>query len=261
MSYLSKLLKDIVAIEKKAGKIILSAKNIEMTNKSNTHDLVTQFDKAVQKTIFNFLTKKYPNVKIIGEEENLGDKIDPYKGEVFIIDPIDGTSNFINGLKESAISIAYVVDGVPTVGAVYNPYRKDIYTAIKGRGAKCNGKSIKVNNLTLNQGLVGYGTAVYYDELIAKTQKAFCDVLLKANDLRRIGSAALDICALARGSFCAFYEMRLCPWDYAAGMVILTEAGGIITDIEGNPVSLKEKSSVCAGNSIAYGELKDILNS
>ena len=110
MSYYSKLLKDIVAIEKKAGKIILSAKSIDITNKSNTHDMVTQYDKAVQKTIFDFLTKKYPNVKIIGEEENLGEKIDPYKGEVFIIDPIDGTSNFINGLNESAISIAYVVD-------------------------------------------------------------------------------------------------------------------------------------------------------
>lgn len=261
MSYYSKLLKDIIAVEKKAGKIILSAKNIERTNKLNVHDIVTQYDKAVQKVIFETLSKKYPHIKVIGEEENLGDKIDPYKGEVFIVDPIDGTSNFINGLNESAISIGYVVDGVPTVGVVYNPYRKELFTAIKGCGAKCNGQSINVNNLELKQGLVGYGTAVYYDELIQKTQKAFCDVLLKANDVRRIGSAALDICALAKGRFCAFYEMRLCPWDYAAGMVILTEAGGVITDIEGNPVSLKEKSSVCAGNNIAYNELKEILNS
>lgn len=261
MDYCKKLLKDIIAIEKKASKIILSAKGIETTNKLNVHDMVTQYDKAVQKVIFTALSKKYPHIKVIGEEENLGDKIDPYKGEVFIIDPIDGTSNFVNGLNESAISIAYVVDGVPTVGAVYNPYRKELFTAIKGSGAKCNGKSIKVNNLTLKQGIVGFGTSVYYDELIAKTQKSFCDVLLKANDVRRIGSASLDLCALAKGRFCAFYEMRLCPWDYAAGIVILTEAGGIISSIDGSPVSLKEKSSVLAGNSIAYGELKEVLNS
>lgn len=261
MDELNKLLKNISIAVKKAGKIILAARDFSVENKLNAHDMVTQYDKYVQKVIYSILSKKYPQIKFIGEEENLGQAINAYEGEVFIIDPIDGTFNFINGLNESAISIAYVVDGVPTVGVVYNPYRRELFTAIKGRGAKCNGKKIKVNNLTLSQGIVGFGTAVYYDDLIAKTKKSFCDVLTKVNDLRRIGSAALDICALAKGRFCAFYEMLLCPWDYAAGMVILTEAGGFISDIEGKPLSLNEKSSVVAGNSLTYNELKDILNS
>jgi myo-inositol-1(or 4)-monophosphatase len=146
------------------------------------------------------------------------------------------------------------------VGAVYNPYKYHLYTAISGKGAYFNGVKMQVSDMTISEGLVGFGTAVYYDELIEQTKRIFGEVLVKCNDLRRMGSAGIDIALTASGTFAGFFETRLCPWDYACGMLFMQESGGIITDFQGKELPLNKKSSVLAGNKKAHAELLEIIN-
>lgn len=256
-----KIKKDVVKLCKKAGKIILDAYGkINFDQKTSSRDLVTQYDKKVQEYLESNLSKKYPEINFLAEESDDLGKVDIYHGEFFVIDPIDGTSNFIHNLKHSAISVGYVKDGEVVLGVVYNPYTKDFYSAIKGQGAYLNAENISVNNLSVKNGLVGYGTACYYDDLRQQAKTIHNLVTDNVNDLRRPGTASLDLCYLASGKFCAFYECRLAPWDYCAGMLIIAEAGGKITDFDGKPLSLEKKCPVIAGNPIAYKELFDIIS-
>ena len=255
-----KMLKKLFALCKKAGKIILSKDStLDIDEKLNNKDVVTQYDKAVQSYLERRLLKMYPEIRFLGEEGDGFGKVDPYSGEIFIIDPIDGTNNFVHSTNFSAISIAYVKDGDTVLGLVYNPYSNEFFYAVKGVGAFLNGKKISMPDLPLSSGLVGLGTAVYYDELVPKTKRAISDVLDAAIDIRRLGSAALEMCYLAAGKLVGFFEMRLAPWDYAATMLIIKEAGGIVTDIDGKELSFTEKSSVVAGTKSAYPELIEIL--
>ena len=260
LSYRKKMLSFIIKTVKKAGKIVKNANtDLSIDEKSNFKDLVTQYDKAVQDFLEKALSKKYPSIKFLAEEGDDFGKVD-LSGEVFIIDPIDGTSNFINKLKASAISVAYAVDAETVVGVVYNPYNNDLFYAIKDYGAYYNGKKTVVNNRSVKEGLVGFGTAVYYDELLEKTKNTFAKILVNCNDMRRIGAASLDICYVATNKFSAFYECRLAPWDYASAMLILKEAGGIITDFNGKELAFDDKSSVVAGNQKSYDELMKLIN-
>jgi myo-inositol-1(or 4)-monophosphatase len=256
---LNKLVAYMCKCGKKGAKIILSAKNKQVDAKTSIRDMVTQYDKAVQEKLYYLLRKKYPQVNFVGEENGLGANVDPYQGEVFIIDPIDGTSNFVHDLGCSGVSIAYLKDGEVLAGCVIHPYRNEVYTAIKGGGAYKNGKKISVNNYNLSQGITGFGTAVYYAELLESTINKFSKALYACNDLRRLGSASIDICYVAEGRFCAFFESRLMPYDYAAAKLVLEEAGGIISDYDGNPLPFDGKSSVVAGNKIAYPEILKIV--
>jgi myo-inositol-1(or 4)-monophosphatase len=256
---LNKLVAYLKKCTKIVSKIIFDAKNIKVDNKTSQRDIVTQYDKAVQDKLFSLLRKKYPQVNFVGEENGLGEDVDPYKGEVFIIDPIDGTTNFANDLGASGVSIAYLKDGEVLAGCVAHIFRNEFYTAIKGGGAFKNCKPISVNNYGIKQGLTGFGTSVYYAELIEPTTKIFTRALHNCNDLRRIGSASIDLCYVADGRFSAFFECRLCPYDYAAAKLILEEAGGKVTDFDGNDLRFDKKCSVVAGNMQAYDEILKIV--
>ncbi len=256
-----KIKKDVVKLCKKAGKIILGADDkVNFNQKTSARDLVTKYDKQVQDYLESNLSKKYPEINFLAEESDDLGNVDVNNGEFFVIDPIDGTSNFIHNLKHSAISVGYVKDGEILLGVVYNPYTKDCWSAVKGQGSELNSKKTTVNNLSVKNGLVGYGTASYYDDLRKQAKTIHNSVTDNVNDLRRIGSASLDLCYLASGKFCAFYECRLAPWDYCAGILIINEAGGKITDFDGKPLSLEKKCPVIAGNPTAYKELFDIIS-
>lgn len=256
-----KIKNHVIKLCKKAGKIILSASGkIGFDEKTSARDVVTEYDKKVQDFLENNLSKKYPEISFLAEESDDLGNVDVSKGEFFIIDPIDGTSNFVYGFKHSAISVAYVKDGNVLAGVVYDPYLKEFFTAVKGNGAYLNGKQIAVNKANLKTGLAGYGTAVYYDELLTQTKNIYCALFDKANDVRRLSAASLDLCYLASGRYCCFFETRLAPWDYAAGILIIQEAGGIITDFDGNALSFNKRCSVVSGNPVAYNELFDIIN-
>lgn len=252
----------IAPITVSAGKIMLTAgKNGEYQTKLNAKDFVTKYDSEVQNYLFSELKKVFPNAKFIGEEGK-SEKININQGEVFIIDPIDGTRNFVAGLNLSAVSVGYLVNGEVVAGSVYNPFTKEHFYAEKGKGSYLNGEKISVNQSDLVGGLVAVGTAVYYDELLEKTKRIISDIIPKCNDIRRLGAASLDICYVASGRFCGFCEVRLQPYDYAGANIILTEAGGILTDFNGEKISFEKCSSVVCGNKKSYFELKEItLNS
>jgi myo-inositol-1(or 4)-monophosphatase len=254
------ILSDIVNVAKKGGDIFKNAHAKNVNNKINHKDFVTEYDKAVQDYIFSSLASLYPSVTFVGEEGGDLDSYDVENTKAFIVDPIDGTANFVNELSHSCVCIAYVEYGTVMVSVVYNPYKDHLYTAIKGQGAYCNGVKMQVTDAPISSGFVGFGTAIYYDELIEETKRIIGDVFVKCNDLRRLGSAGIDIALTAQGAFVGFFETKLCPWDYASGILLVEEAGGIITDFSGNRLPLNKRSSVLDGNKIAYKELFDIIN-
>ena len=260
LNYYNQVLCDITRIAKASGEIFKNAHAENIDKKLNAKDLVTEYDKSVQNYIFSHLSSLYPSATLVGEESGDLSTFDPLASIAFIIDPIDGTSNFVNGLSNSCVCIAYAEYGEVVAGVVYNPYGDKLYSAVKGQGAYCNGVKMQVSNSSISTSLVGFGTAVYYDELVEETKRIFGEVLVNCSDLRRMGSAGIDIALTASGCFAGFFESRLCPWDYASGILFMEEAGGIITDYDGNKLPLNKKSSVIAGYKTAYEELFKIIN-
>ena len=167
------------------------------------------------------------------------------------MDPIDGTTNFMKDYHMSCISVGMTYNGELLAGVVYNPYLEEVYYARKGRGAFCNGKRINVSNEAIDNGIVLFGTAPYYPEMKEKTFKIAMDYYDRALDLRRSGSAALDMCAIAAGRAEVFFECVLCPWDFAAGTLLVREAGGCVTTLEGEEITLEKRCSLLATNGVA----------
>lgn len=241
-------------ILREAGKIMLSAKDIErsVTEKEGPANFVTRYDVAVQKLLQERLLALRPQAHFIGEEEDA--RADALHGEAFIVDPIDGTTNFIKHSDASAISVALLRDGEVVIGAVYNPYREQFFYAEKGRGATCNDKPIHAAETALADSLVCFGTAPYYPDKIPQTF-AMAQALFTAGlDLRRSGSAVIDLCEVAVGSAGLMFEMRLMPWDYAAASLIVTEAGGRVSQTNGKPLTFDRPCSVLAGTQQAYAD-------
>ena len=218
--------------------------------KAGHANFVTDYDKRIQEKLRTGLDKAIPGAAFIGEEDASQEYSN--KGKFFIVDPIDGTTNFIKGLNASCISVAFVVDGNAELGVIYNPYIDEMFTARRGCGAACNGKIIKVSTEPLKNGIVIFGTSPYNEELSEKSFKLAYEYFKRAIDVRRTGSAALDLCSVASGRAELFFELSLSPWDYAAGALIVEEAGGIVTDINGNALSISGKSSVLARNRIVH---------
>ena len=182
---------------------------------------------------------------------------DLHAGELFIIDPIDGTMNFVHGFHHSCLSVAYVRGGELCAAAIYNPYVDEMFTAIRGEGAFLNGRPIRVGGEALRDSIVCFGTAPYdldlADEGFALARLAF-DASL---DLRREGAAALDLCSVAAGRAGLYFEMRVSLWDYAAGLLIVQEAGGACARLDGRPLGLEPaRDSIAAG---APGALAEFL--
>lgn len=246
--------KAIEAILREAGQIMLSARDIEkaVSEKEGTANFVTKYDVAVQNLLRERLLALRPQAHFVGEEEDAHD--DVLHGEAFIVDPIDGTTNFIKHYDHSAVSVAMTRAGEVVLGATYNPYRDELFYAEKGRGAICNGAPIHVAAGGLADSLICFGTSPYYAEMIPRTFALAQRLLENAVDLRRSGSAVIDLCDVARGCAGLMFEMRLSPWDYAASSLIVTEAGGRISQVDGTPLTLDRPCSVLAGTPRAYAE-------
>jgi myo-inositol-1(or 4)-monophosphatase len=203
-----------------------AASRFAITSKSSATDHVTDVDKASEAFIVNEISARRPDDGILGEE---GSSKESKSGVVWTIDPIDGTTNFIYGLPNYAVSIGVSVNGVPTAGAVYNPTRDEMFNGALGHGAYLNDQPIHVNDTTdLSLALVATGFA-YSAEIRREQGKIVAELLPDIRDIRRYGSSALDVCNVACGRVDAYYEVNVFPWDVAASMVILREAGGIIT--------------------------------
>ena len=252
------MIKKITEIVKEAGKIVLSAHNQEntITAKEGKKNFVTKYDVAVQEFLFRELGKAFPDAQFIGEE---GENDFSTDGLRFIIDPIDGTTNFMQDYRCSCISVALCNGNDVIAGVVYNPYTNEIFSAEKGKGAYLNDDRISVSERPLSDGLALFGTSPYHPENTDETFALLSKVFDFSRDIRRSGSAAFDICTVACGRCEVFFEKGLQPWDIAAGTLILKEAGGIALNYDGTEISFSTPNDVVFANPKAYKEFITLL--
>ena len=196
-------------------------------------DFVSEVDKASEHIITDVVHRRLPGAKVLGEE--LTPESAQHTGVVFIADPLDGTTNFLHGYPEYAVSIGVLVEGELCAAAVLNVPRGEEFTAVLGSGTYHDGKRIKVSTLREPaRALIGTGFPFKNLEVLPRYVEQFSLVMRGTAGIRRAGSAALDLCNVACGRFDAFWELNLAPWDVAAGMLLVREAGGLVTDIAGN---------------------------
>ncbi|HEY3381485.1 MAG TPA: inositol monophosphatase family protein [Vicinamibacterales bacterium] len=206
------------------------------TKKKGRIDLVTEVDVAVERMFRSMISERFPDHQVVAEE--LGGKEPVRARHCWVFDPLDGTSNYAHGLPIFCSSLALQVDGVTEVAAVYDPTRRELFTATRGGGALLNGQPMLVSSIdSMVDALLvtGFSYAVHEPgegELLVSLFAAF---LGRAQAVRRLGSAALDLCYVAAGRFEGFWEQRLKPWDTAAGALIVQEAGGRVTGFDGTP--------------------------
>ncbi len=244
---------------KEAGKIILDyySENVDATTKKNTYDLVTEADLASENKIISIIKHKFPDHSLLTEESGKETHKSDY---CWIIDPLDGTNNFYHKFPMFCVSIALYKKGKPLIGVVFDPLKNELFYAEKSKGAFLNNRKINVSNANkLNKSLLALG--FYYErgllmrKSLSQMKKFFYE---NVHGIRRTGSAALDLCYTACGRFDGYWELMLNPWDFAAGSLILTEAGGRITDAKGNRYNLMMKS-VAASNGKIHKSMIKIL--
>jgi myo-inositol-1(or 4)-monophosphatase len=237
-------------LNNKFGKV----KKIDFKGEIN---IVTEADCISQDFIKKSIKEKFPDHSILSEEDLEIHSSSPYR---WIVDPLDGTTNFAHGLPIFAVSIALEFDGEIFAGVVYNPVLKELFWAEKGRGAYLGRKKIKVSETeSLSRALLATGFPYDIREDPNNNLNHFSKFALKAQAIRRLGSAALDLCYVACGRFDGFWELKLFPWDVSAGILIVEEAGGKITDFKGFPTDIYSKEIV-ASNGKIHDEMIEVLN-
>ena len=244
-----------------AGSIINRASldlDLLKINTKSPNDFVTEVDQAAERAIIDTLLGAYPGHAILAEESGRehGAKHSEY---LWIIDPLDGTTNFIHGFPVYAVSIALAHRGKVEQAVVYDPARNDLFYASKGRGAFLNDRRLRVSRRTrLQDSLIGTGFPFRRGDNFKRYVKMFEEVMQHCAGLRRPGAAALDLCYVAAGWYDGFFETGLSPWDIAAGSLMITEAGGLIGNFTGEADYLYQRE-VVAGNPKVYGQLVQLL--
>jgi myo-inositol-1(or 4)-monophosphatase len=232
-------------------------KSFVISNKEGVNNLVTEADHAAEKAIFEVVQTAYPDHYILSEETGDMPQNSAYK---WIIDPLDGTVNFAHGIPLCAVSIGIEKNGEMVMGAVYCPFINEFYFAEKGAGSFLNDRKLKVSSQTevLKSCLVT-GFPYTYPTLHRGPLEIFSKLVLQGVPVRRLGSAAIDLCWVAAGRFDGFWEFNLSPWDTAAGYVIVKEAGGKITDFEGKEFSCYQKQILATNTLLHEDLLKEII--
>lgn len=232
-----------------AGKLILRAQdqveNLTIIEKG-TNDFASQVDKAAEEIIIDTIQKAYPHHAILGEET--GSTEAKQNSDIrWIIDPLDGTTNFLHGFPQFCISIAIEERGIVRHGVVYDPIRDELFTATRGNGVQMNGRRLRVSNLEkLDKALLGTGFPFREFSHLDQYLTFFKALIPHCAGIRRAGAAALDLAYVAAGRLDGFWEFGLKPWDVAAGALFIQEAGGWVSTIEGNPDFLNARSILAA---------------
>lgn len=233
----SELLDTIVVATRAAGVIVRNAAPNVARLKWETKgaaDFVSDVDRAAEREAARVLLSRFPDAAVIGEE--LSPDARSGSGLAFVIDPLDGTTNFLHGYPEYAVSIAATEDGELVAGAVLNVPADELFTAVAGGGAFRNQQRVRVSEISdPARALIGTGFPFRKPDKMSGYLKQFELVSKQASGVRRAGSAALDFADVACGRFDAFWELALSPWDVAAGILLVREAGGIVTDLRGEP--------------------------
>ena len=254
----SQLLSVAVEAAKAAGNVLLEyARSGFHIERKNPINLVTDADHAAEQCIIDHIRRHFPTHRTLAEER--GVDADISSSYQWIIDPLDGTTNFAHGFPVYAVSVGVEYERRLVVGVVYDPTRDELFTAEVEHGALLNGRSITVSHtVQLEAALTVTGFAYDIRETINNNLDHFAHVTLRAQGVRRTGSAALDLCYVAAGRFDGFWEVKLSPWDMAAGTLIVREAGGRITDLRGNTHSIYQPELV-ASNGRIHDEMLDVL--
>ena len=252
------LIEQAVKTVRKAGALLTDQSAIRNIWAKSETDFVTNVDVTVQETLKAQLASLAPEIQFMGEEQD-NSRLDWHR-PCWILDPVDGTTNLIHSFRHSAVSLALSEAGQILFGVVYNPYSGECFTARRGQGAFCNGSPIRVSGADrLEDSLLCAGTVPGRREL---ADKAFCQMRNLYNvcqDIRRTGCASLDLCWVACGRLDGYVELFLQPWDYAAGLLIVNEAGGRITDPDGSPLSLCQGGPLLASNGKLHAALQSLL--
>jgi len=237
----------VKSIVKKAAALFSDRTAADHIHTKGVADFVTQVDFAVQNFVQQSLYELYPDIQFMGEEKS-NEEIDK-AGKVWILDPVDGTTNLIRDYKCSAVSLALFDNRKAVLGVVYDPYLDEMYEAQVGKGSYLNGKRISVSNVdSLEKSLVAIGTSPYNKELAEVNFALFKKVYENCLDIRRSGSAAIDLAHVACGRVDCLMERNLKIWDYAAGNLLVREAGGVVWNYEGMDVEDENASDILAGN-------------
>lgn len=246
----------VLNLMRDAARLMAEVDRAEVSVKGRSN-FVTDRDVAVQEKMRAGLSELYPDYGFFSEEqENSAD----FSRPTWILDPIDGTANFITHCRQSAISLALYREGRVEFGAVYNPFTDEMFTAERGKGAYLNGAPIHTDDgVELQQALIELGTMPYYKDRAHEVGRMAAEILLRASDLRRCGSAALAMCYVAEGRLGGMIEGILQPWDFAAGMLIAAEAGAVVCDWNGEPLDPRAPSSVLAGTQKIFKELLALI--
>ncbi|OGT51082.1 MAG: inositol monophosphatase [Gammaproteobacteria bacterium RIFCSPHIGHO2_12_FULL_42_13] len=242
--------KVVVRYVDQIDKVVISEKS--------AHDFVTQVDQQSEAIIIETIQHVYPNHAILAEESG---ELSGHSEYTWIIDPLDGTRNFVHGFPHFSISIAVLKNNQPEIGLVYDPIRQELFTASQGQGAYANNRRMRVSTAKkLDNTLIGTGFPFRNRD---KTEACFDfikKIFSQCGDIRRTGSAALDLAYVAAGRLDAFWEMGLGPWDIAAGAILIKEAGGVITDFQGGDAYLKTGNVACGNIKIHQVLLSEITD-
>ena len=256
------MLNTAVKAARKAGNIISRAsRDVDLlkVESKRQNDFVTEVDRAAEAAIIAVLHEAYPNHSILAEESGASKGS---QGEfVWIIDPLDGTTNFIHGVPQFAVSIGLKHKGVMTQGVVFDPVKNELFTATRGAGAYLNDKRMRVGKRDrINDALIGTGFPFSKIDLLERYIEMFRKVTLNCAGIRRPGAAALDLAYVAAGRFDGFWEMGLAPWDMAAGALLVQEAGGLVGDFAGNS-DYMESGEIVAGSPKVFAQLLALVAS
>lgn len=217
------------------------------TREKGVADYVTAVDYEVQQYIRTLLEEQYPRIQFLSEEKS-NDDVDR-SGLVWVLDPVDGTTNLIHDYQASVISLALMDKGESVLGMIYDPYMNELFLAEKGKGSFCNGRRIRVSRAaSMEECLIAIGTSPYYKELAEENFDLFKRLFMDCQDVRRSGSAARDLAYVACGRLDGYLEQRLKIWDYAAGMLLVREAGGCVRDYQGADLGATMTGDVVAAN-------------
>ena len=254
----SSMLQQVIAVVKEAGRLLTDPNAVAEIRAKSVTDYVTNVDVAVQTQLKGKLAALTPDVQFMGEEQdNAG--LDP-NGAIWILDPVDGTTNLIHNFHFSAISLALYEGGQVIFGVVYHPYSDSCFTATRGGGSFLNGQPISVSSATqLRQCLASVGTVPGRRDLGETAFRQLWTLYNACQDVRRMGCASLDLSFVACGRQDLYVEPALKPWDYAAGLLLVEEAGGKVTQPDGSPMTLLEGCGVLASNGHVHQQALEAL--
>ena len=248
------------AAARDAADLILHANEIDRktSNKSTITDLVTKTDKNAEQVIKDDILAKFPDHSILAEESGETKSSSEY---LWVIDPLDGTTNFVHGLSPYCVSIALLKNNTPLLAVISELPAENLYWAVKGNGAFCNGEKISVSSRkSINDSLLITGFSYQHDSKWETNMKLFKDFTKISHGVRRIGSAAADLCYVASGKADAFWEIGLYPWDSAAGILLVDEAGGKVTRMDGRPYNIFDEQ-ILATNNLIHDEMLENIYS